>query len=191
MPLAKAAVPAQPVYVANPKLLSASSLHARSSALQTPALAARKRNISASSVANQTASSRVLTTTTAAIHYSCDPLQRLTGATTYTFAYAYDAVGNRMAQTQTLTNTLVTHYIYDAADRLTSVNGQAYTWDANGNLLNDGSKVYTYTQANRLVTITASGLSWSASYIGDGARMRTVVNSVPTTYTRDLAAPLQ
>ena len=50
--------------------------------------------------------------------------------------------------------------------------------------------MYTYTQANRLITVTANGLNWSASYNGDGARMRTVVNGVPTTYTQDLAAPL-
>ncbi len=138
-------------------------------------------------------SAATLLTTT--IGYTYDPLQRLTGATasgatTYTFAYAYDAVGNRTAQTQTITNTLVTNYIYDAANRLTSVNGQAYTWDANGNLLNDGSKVYTYTQANRLVTITQSGLSWSATYNGDGARLKQTVNSMDTSYTLDLATPL-
>ncbi len=138
-------------------------------------------------------SAATLLTTT--IGYTYDPLQRLTGATasgatTYTFAYAYDAVGNRTAQTQTITSTLVTNYVYDAANRLTSVNGQAYTWDNNGNLTNDGSKVYTYTQANRLIIVTASGLTWSAAYNGDGARLRTTVNSVPTTYTQDLAAPL-
>ena len=53
-----------------------------------------------------------------------------------------------------------------------------------------GARCTTYTQANRLVTVTANGLNWSAAYNGDGARLRTVVNSVPTTYTQDLAAPL-
>ena len=95
-------------------------------------------------------------------------------------------MGNRTLATQTLTSTLVTTYQYDAANRLTSVNGQAYTWDANGNLKNDGSKVYTYTQANRLSTITATGLAWSATYNGDGARLRQVTNGTPTTYTVDL-----
>src|SRR3972149_6527475 len=76
------------------------------------------------------------------------------------------------------------------ANRLTAVNGQAYTWDANGNLKNDGSKVYTYTQANRLSAITASGLAWSAAYNGDGARLKQTVNGAVTTYTLDLAAPL-
>ncbi len=50
--------------------------------------------------------------------------------------------------------------------------------------------MYTYTQANRLVAITANDLNWSAAYNGDGARMRQTVNSVPTTYTQDLATPL-
>ncbi len=138
-------------------------------------------------------SAATLLTTT--IGYTYDPLQRLmgaiaSGATTYTFAYAYDAVGNRTVQTQTLTSTLITNYTYDVANRLTSVNGQAYTWDANGNLTNDGSKVYTYTQANRLITVTASGLSWSATYNGDGARLKQTVNSMDTSYTLDLATPL-
>jgi RHS repeat-associated protein len=138
---------------------------------------------------------------TTTVHYIYDPLYRLTGANysgayTYAFAYAYDAVGNRTAQT--ITSTLVTTYIYDAANRLTSVNGQAYTWDNNGNLTNNGSKTYLYNQANQLTGITAPGLTlrlrsgqaWSTSYNGDGARLRQIVNGVPTTYTLDLAAPL-
>ncbi len=74
------------------------------------------------------------TTQTTTIHYTYDPLQRLTGAsysgaTTYTFAYAYDAVGDRTIQTQTITSTLVTTYTYDDANRLTSVNDyDGATW---------------------------------------------------------------
>jgi hypothetical protein len=30
------------------------------------------------------------------------------------------------------------NYVYDDANRLTSLNGVTYTWDNNGNLLNDG-----------------------------------------------------
>ena len=81
---------------------------------------------------------------------------------------------------------------------MTSVNGQAYTWDNNGNpsassgqaLTNDGSQTYLYNQANQLITVTATGLTWSATYNGDGARLRQIANGVPTTYTLDLAAPL-
>jgi len=53
---------------------------------------------------------------TTVITYTYDPLSRLTGASysgayTYTFAYRYDAVGNRTVQTRTITSTLATTYI--------------------------------------------------------------------------------
>jgi hypothetical protein len=54
-----------------------------------------------------------------------------TGAYTYTFAYSYDKVGNRTVQTRTITNTQVTNYTYDAANRLTNAGGVNYTWDNN------------------------------------------------------------
>jgi len=66
-------------------------------------------------------------------------------------------VGNRLTETKCailpcgtpVTNT----YVYDIANRLTSVNGQAYTWDNNGNLLNDGTSTYGYDGANRLTSV--------------------------------------
>ncbi len=69
---------------------------------------------------------------------------------------------------------------------------------ASDNLTNHDNKVYTYTQANRLITVTAPGLTWSTTYNGDGARLRQTVNpangsgagGVETAYTLDLAAPL-
>ena len=56
--------------------------------------------------------------------------------------------------------------------------------------MNDRSKTYTYDQANRLVGISANGLTWSATYNGDGARLKQTSNGSVTTYTLDLAAPL-
>jgi hypothetical protein len=48
-------------------------------------------------------------------------------------------VGNRELQlTEAYTNT----YTYDEANRLTAVDSVTYTWDANGNLLDDGAKSY-------------------------------------------------
>ena len=112
------------------------------------------------------------------------------GAYTYTFAYAYDPIGNRTTQRATITSTQVTNYVYDAANRLTSVNGQAYTWDDNGNLLNDSNAVYAYDQANRLISATLGVTTTRYAYNGDGARLKQVVNGSPITYTLDLAAPL-
>ena len=50
--------------------------------------------------------------------------------------------------------------------------------------------MYTYTQANRLITVTANGLNWSATYNGDGARLKQTVNGAETAYALDLAVPL-
>jgi len=53
-----------------------------------------------------------------------------TYSTGESYHYTYDPVGNRLSLT---THAGVVNYQYDAANRLTSVNGQAYTWDDNGN----------------------------------------------------------
>ena len=98
--------------------------------------------------------------------------------------------GNRTTQTATITSTQVTNYAYDAANRLSSVNGQPYTWDDNGNLLNDGATQYAYDQANRLISATLGTTSTLYTYNADGARVKQIVNGSPTTYTLDLAAPL-
>ena len=113
-----------------------------------------------------------------------------TGALSTPFVYACDPVGNRTARTATITSAQVTNYIYDEADRLASVNGQAYTWDDNGNLLNDGAKTYAYNQANRLTDLTQGATTFQFNYNGDGARLRQIIAGVSTTYTQDLVAPL-
>jgi YD repeat-containing protein len=109
--------------------------------------------------------------TTTVVSYVYDGLYRLTRAahsTGESFEYAYDAVGNRLAYTRTLGAQVVTTYTYDAANRLVVTWSDSRvvscTWDANGNLLDDGEKSYTYDQANRLTNINANGLSWSATY---------------------------
>ncbi len=119
------------------------------------------------------------------IDYQYDPLYRLTGATysgvlTDTFAYSYDAVGNRLTQNN---NGVVTNYAYDHANRLTSVNGVTYSWDNNGNLLSDGVNTYGYDQANRLISVNGQT---TFAYNGVGDRLRQTVNSTITNYTLDL-----
>ncbi len=127
---------------------------------------------------------------TRVISYTYDPLSRLTSAVYSSgecYQYAYDRVGNRTVQTTTVG---AITYQYDAANRLSSVNGQTYAWDNTGNLLNDGSALYRYDQANRLISTTLSGVTSLYAYTGDGVRLKQTVAGVPTTYTQDLAAPL-
>jgi RHS repeat-associated protein len=76
-------------------------------------------------------------------------------------------------------------YTYDA-NRLADVNGVAYTWDDNGNLLSDGVNTYTYDHANRLVSVAGPSSSSSFAYNGLGDRLQGTVDGVTTNYSLDL-----
>ncbi len=132
---------------------------------------------------------------TITIDYTYDPLNRLTRAA-YSdgriYEYEYDAVGNWTKQTITINGqSSVINYQYDNANRLTGVNGVAYTYDDNGNLLSDGTNSYTYDSANRLKTVTNNqGAVTSYQYNGLGDRLKETVNGVTTTFTMDLNTSL-
>lgn len=68
------------------------------------------------------------------------------------------------------------NYTYDIANRLTQVGSTPYIWDANGNLLSDGTNTYTYDHANHLKTISGQEASASYTYNGDGERLQETVN---------------
>jgi RHS repeat-associated protein len=124
------------------------------------------------------------------IDYVYDPLYRLTEAnysTGDTYHYTYDAVGNRLTQT---TQLAVNSYQYDVANRLASVNGVNYTWDNNGNLLNDGVNTYAYDSANRLTSMSNQSTVSSYQYNGMGDRLQQTVNGNTTTYTLDINTSL-
>jgi RHS repeat-associated protein len=132
--------------------------------------------------------------TNVTINYTYDPLYRLTAAD-YSdgkyFHYTYDAVGNRLTQDANPSGQPAsTSYTYDEANRLTSVGGVSYTWDANGNLLNDGTNSYTYDSANRLTAVSGKQTSVNYVYNGLGDRLQQVVNGNKTTYVNDLNAGL-
>ncbi len=131
-------------------------------------------------------------------HYEYDPLQRLTYAcslwdeSTGTcegsfFRYAYDAVGNRLSEEA---EEGTTFYTYDAANRLTSVDGVAYTWSDNGNLLSDGVDEYAYGHANRLIHAVHGFDDYNFEYNGLGDRLEMTINTGTTRFTLDLAAGL-
>jgi RHS repeat-associated protein len=112
------------------------------------------------------------------VQYGYDGLQRLsstaeTPGTSY--AYAYDDAGNRtgvwLNGTRTVTQT------YNAANQ---VNG--FSYDAAGNLTNDGTAAYTYDALGRMIVRGTTPYT----YTGDGV----LVFDGTTRYTQDLAAPL-
>ena len=127
---------------------------------------------------------------TTTIDYQYDALSRLKNATDsngQAYAYTYDKAGNRTSQTVA---GVTTPYLYDAADRLTSAGGVAFSWNDNGNLLSDGFNTYSYDFANRLVSIGNPQSTISHSYDGQGNRYRQAANGLTTTYTLDQAAGL-
>ena len=141
------------------------------------------------------------------ITYDYDPLNRLTDANYDTgdyYTYTYNAVGNRETQEKYIAGVLTNDsYTYDIANRLTNVNGVTYTWDDNGNLLDDGVNSYAYNSANRLATLTSPSASIQYAYrcnglssdqwsiIGcDSDRVSQTVNEVTTNYVLDIASPL-
>ncbi|NSZ15620.1 toxin TcdB middle/N-terminal domain-containing protein [Agrobacterium vitis] len=54
----------------------------------------------------------------------------------------------------------------------TSLNGVAFSYDANGNMINDGSRQLNYDLANRVASVTANGSTTSFAYGPDGARSK-------------------
>lgn len=128
---------------------------------------------------------------TTVIDYAYDPLYRLTHASYSsgeTYSYSYDAAGNRTSYTQN--GVPVESYLYDAANRLLQVNSQVYTYDNNGNLLDDGAFAYTYDTANRLTQVTDGVSLAQYQYNGDGARVAQTVDGLRTDYVQDVIRPL-
>ncbi len=134
-------------------------------------------------------------TTSTTIDYVYDPLNRLTQANYSTgdhYHYTYDAVGNRITQDTLISGLpMNTTSVYDIANRVTNVNGVTYTFDDNGNLVNDGVNHYDYDSANRLTTIkTGSTTFASYFYNGLGDKLQQTVNGTTNTFTMDLNAGL-
>lgn len=82
---------------------------------------------------------------------------------------------------------------FDLDDRKTSFNGQALTYDANGNLTNDGTNSYTWNARNQLTQISRGGtVQLSFSYDALGRRIaKTVGSGTPTQYLYDGANVVQ
>ncbi len=123
----------------------------------------------------------VMTDTAGVTRYSYDDLYRLTQVVdpfTQTVSYAYDLANNR------------TNLTYPIANRLTTAGGVAFTWDNNGNLLNDGKSTYTYDQANRLTKVVTGTQTYTMTYNGQGDRLTLSVNGTQTKYANDVAGSL-
>ncbi|WP_338749318.1 RHS repeat-associated core domain-containing protein [Bacillus sp. FJAT-52991] len=100
-------------------------------------------------------------------------------------SYEYDVVGNRTKKT-TVKNgqTQVTNYTHNANNQLTTVNGQAYTYDKSGNRVKDDQYTYIYNAFDELVEIKTLSGQTVATYTYDeqGRRTSKTVNGETTNY---------
>lgn len=133
--------------------------------------------------------------------YSYDVASQLTGITYMNGAtvvgdlsYTYDVRGNRIGANGSLASTslppAVSSAVYDQANRLTSWNGAAITYDANGNMLSDGTRTYTWDSRNRLISI-AGPVAASFQYDALGRRIQKTVGGTTTAYLYDGLNPVQ
>jgi RHS repeat-associated protein len=69
---------------------------------------------------------------------------------------------------------------YNNLNQLTNLSGQALSFDANGNLLSDGQRNYSWDAENRLLGISYPGRSGkTTAFTYDGLSRRTTITSTP------------
>ena len=70
--------------------------------------------------------------------------------------------------------------IYNNLNQLTDLSGQALSWDADGNLLSDATRTYSWDAENRLIGIAYPGTPGKAtSFTYDGFDRRIAITSTP------------
>jgi len=108
------------------------------------------------------------------VSYIYDNDSHLTGIT-YKFnantvgdlSYSYDSLGRRTqvggSFAKTALPTGMTSATYDAANELTNWDGTAINYDLNGNMLSDGSNVFTLNARNQVATLNSVSLQYDAA----------------------------
>jgi RHS repeat-associated protein len=102
--------------------------------------------------------------------------------------YAYDLDGNRTSVGGSWARTglpaALASATYDAANQISMWAGTPFTYDANGNLTNDGVKTYTWNARNQLTTLSG-GVSASFQYDGLSRRRAKTVSGASTGFLYD------
>jgi RHS repeat-associated protein len=121
-------------------------------------------------------------------YFNYDPLARLSSANTgtvnstpgtWSLQWGYDRWGNRLSQTLIGGNVTIGQpqlTIDPATNRITN---SGVTYDANGNLTNDGVTAYSYDGANRVTQLNSGSASYT--YFGP-LRIKKVIGSTTTVY---------
>ncbi|WP_162710292.1 hypothetical protein [Rhizobium leguminosarum] len=108
--------------------------------------------------------------------YGYDDLGRLTGAdnagdNTLDETYSYSPTGNLLSRTR------IGAYTYPAPTAVrphaaTQIGAKAISYDANGNMVSDGTRTLSWDASNRLSTVTQNGATVTLAYGPDGSRVK-------------------
>jgi RHS repeat-associated protein len=111
-----------------------------------------------------------------------------------TLTYNYDAAGQVTAKGGTLATTglptAVSGNTFNADNAMTGFNGTALGYDANGNLISDGTNTYTWDARNHLSAISG-GSAASFVYDGFGRRAQKAISGISTQFLYDGWNPVQ
>jgi RHS repeat-associated protein len=102
--------------------------------------------------------------------------------------YVYDQLGRRIQTSGSFARTSLPSPVviasHDAANELTNWNGLALSYDANGNMLSDGTNAFSWDARNQLSTMNGSSLQYDAL----GRRTR---NAAGTSFLYDTINSIQ
>ncbi|WP_246137862.1 RHS repeat-associated core domain-containing protein [Myxococcus llanfairpwllgwyngyllgogerychwyrndrobwllllantysiliogogogochensis] len=127
-------------------------------------------------------------------HYAYDAEGRLSGidyklgsVLVGDLDYGYDGDGNRVSVGGTFARTglpaAVSGAVYDAASQLTTWNSHTRTYDANGNLVSDGTRTYAWDARDQLASISdVTGVLAQFSYDPMGRRSSKSVSGIVEDY---------
>jgi RHS repeat-associated protein len=110
-----------------------------------------------------------------------------TGLVAWARRFDYDRYGNRtkvwdaVSGGNLLQNTMIRQANEMPTNRIASVNGTAFEYDASGNMTREGARTYTYDAENRLVSVSEPG-GESYGYDAANRRVKKVVGGVVTHY---------
>ena len=118
-------------------------------------------------------------------------LTSCTSATTATQWWTYDVNGNRATEKNGTGTGTTTTYIYDNADQLSSrkvgtATAIPLTYDADGNVLTDGSTTWTYDLRNRTTSSKVGTTTTSWQRDGDGNLTQQAAGATSTSYLWDI-----
>jgi len=105
-----------------------------------------------------------------------------TGNSTYNLAFSYDRYGNMTCTQNKNTQGLCPQYTFSASTNQISTSG--YTYDASGDLTNDGTHSYQYDAEGRMISVD-SGTTATYVYNALGQRVEKDVGGYYTEYLFD------